>query len=177
MSIDRSRRAFFTRLTASTQSEDVGLPWLTSRAEFIDKCSQCGHCLEACPEKIITKGEGGFPTVNFSLGECTYCQSCTTDCPESLFDTTQPSPWELSLTINDQCFTKRHVVCQSCKDACDAQAITFDFRAKRIPEPQVNIDACTQCGACASICPANAISLTNAHRKTDTSEKEESYVE
>lgn len=161
MSVNLKRRAFF--MTGRTQSvnKDVHLPWLKSEALFFDKCTQCQKCLEHCPEFVIEKGQGGYPTVNFSAGECTYCQACVNHCPEELFDLTQDSPWDLTLNINSNCFTERNIVCQSCRDVCESEAIKFDFFSASIPKPELDESLCTQCGACVSSCPAHAISLTS----------------
>lgn len=86
MSIDIQRRAFFINGQPPKTNSDIRLPWLKSAELFLDKCTQCKACIEHCPESIIEKGEGGYPTVNFALGECTYCQVCAQECPVYLFD-------------------------------------------------------------------------------------------
>lgn len=159
MSVNFQRRAFFMTGQVKKVNSDIHLPWLKSAELFLDKCTQCQACLEHCPESIIEKGQGGYPTVNFALGECTYCQACTQHCPEDLFDVEQPEAWNLTLTINNSCFTERGIVCQSCRDACEPQAIQFKYTLSSIPKPELDSSLCTSCGACVSSCPANAISL------------------
>jgi len=159
MSINQQRRAFFTTGQVKKINTDLHLPWLKNTESFLDKCTQCQACLDNCPESIIVKGQGGFPTVNFKLGECTYCQDCTEHCPEDLFDVEQEHPWSLDLTINENCFPERGIVCQSCRDACEPQAIKFKYSASSIPKPELDTTLCIDCGACVSSCPANAISI------------------
>jgi ferredoxin-type protein NapF len=159
MATDFQRRAFFMTGQTKKVNSDLHLPWLKSAENFLDKCTQCEACIKSCPESIIEKGDGGFPTVNFKRGECTYCQACAKSCPESLFDIEQPEAWNLDLAINNTCFTERNIVCQSCRDACEAGAISFSYAQSSIPKPKVDASLCTSCGACVSSCPANAISL------------------
>lgn len=159
MTINLRRRALFTIGQVKEVNTNIHLPWLKSTESFLNKCTQCQSCMENCPESIIEKGQGGYPTVNFFLGECTYCQECTKHCPEDLFDVEKEEAWSLNLIINDACFTEKGIVCQSCRDICELQAITFTYEFSSIPKPKVNTLLCTDCGACVSSCPANAISL------------------
>lgn len=159
MSVDLQRRAFFMTGKVKDINSDIHLPWLKNAEHFLDKCTQCQACIEHCPESIIEKGQGGYPTVNFNLGECTYCQACADHCPEDLFDLEQPEAWSLALHINENCFTERGIVCQSCRDVCEPQAISFKYALSSVPKPELNLAACTSCGACVSSCPANAVSL------------------
>jgi ferredoxin-type protein NapF len=56
-----------------------------NESTFVDGCSQCGDCLNVCPENIIKKGDGGFPEVDFLQGECTFCQKCVESCDQNIF--------------------------------------------------------------------------------------------
>ena len=158
------RRNFLRRAVGKPPQQETVLPWLIDAESLTDKCTQCAKCLDACPEDIIVKGSGGFPTVDFKQGECTFCAKCADVCPEALFDTTQAQPWLLAPAISDECFPKHSIVCQSCRDACEYSAIKFDFLSHSIPAPQVDTDKCSGCGACVSTCPKNAISLAPTHR-------------
>ena len=164
MSVDYQRRAFFMTGRPKRVNADVHLPWLKSAEDFLEKCTQCGECLKHCPENIIEKGDGGYPTVNFKLGECTYCQSCAKQCPENLFDIEMNKPWDLALTINNSCLPKKGIVCQSCRDVCEPQAMNFSYKDATVPTPQVDASLCTSCGACISSCPVGAISLCKKHK-------------
>ncbi|WP_284155361.1 4Fe-4S dicluster domain-containing protein [Sulfuricystis multivorans] len=56
----------------------------------------------------------------------------------------------------------QNVVCRSCGDACDAQAIRFSPRLGGAALPLVIAERCTGCGDCLPVCPAGAITLAPA---------------
>lgn len=78
--VDLSKRRWFTPNRQPNQSQ-VRLPWLARPDAFTDECTRCGKCVTACETHIIEKGDGGFPTVNFSIDECTFCYQCAQSCP------------------------------------------------------------------------------------------------
>lgn len=162
-----SRRRLFTR--AEPVKPELRLPWVVSESVFVDECDQCQDCISACETNIIVRDEQGYPKVDFSKGECTFCQKCVQVCQKPLFfeldDTKnqQIKPWSASLSISNKCLAKAHIYCQSCRDVCDAQAISFtyiqDGKTSVIPQPEITLDECTQCGACLSSCPQDAIAF------------------
>lgn len=133
-------------------------PW--SVAALTDRCSRCRACADACPEQIIVMGDGGFPVVTFRHGACTFCGDCARACPDALFtDPADNPPWAARAHIADSCLAQHGVYCQSCRDACEINAIRFVYTAGRTPLPQFT-DACSGCGACVAVCPADAITVT-----------------
>ncbi len=67
----------------SSYQQPVHLPWVRNELEFIDTCSRCHDCTSACSEKIIIKGDGGFPEINFNRGECTFCGDSKIRCDKA----------------------------------------------------------------------------------------------
>lgn len=54
-----------------------------------DRCKGCGHCVEACPKKIIviteklnSKGYHPAGIPEESMKECIGCASCARMCPD-----------------------------------------------------------------------------------------------
>lgn len=136
------------------------LPWTQGEDHFTDHCSRCEACIKACPEQIIIKGDGGFPELNFRLGECTFCQDCVESCPEPLFtDPAKTAPWHYKAQVQSHCLTAKNVHCQSCQDSCEPMAILFPPRLGAVAQPVIDSDECTGCGACIASCPADAIKL------------------
>ncbi|MEH6453029.1 MAG: ferredoxin-type protein NapF, partial [Psychromonas sp.] len=107
------------------------------------------------PEKIIIKGDGGFPNIDFSNGECTFCKKCVDACNEDIFDLSSSAPWQKKAQINESCLANNNVYCRSCSESCEAQALTFQLGLSSTP--QIDINLCTGCGACVAPCPTQAI--------------------
>jgi ferredoxin-type protein NapF len=152
-SIDQSRRNLFSRRKTNV----IRPPWIKTDQLFTDNCTRCDKCITACETSIIKQGDGGFPEIDFSLGECTFCQKCVDACPEPVFERAQSLPWSITASIKERCLTYEGVWCQSCKDACDPRAISFIMAVGQVPKPVIDTDACNGCGACVSPCPADAI--------------------
>lgn len=155
----------FLRGKKSTKLAQLRLPWVISEQVFVNDCTQCGDCLTACQENIIIKSKDGFPTVDFSKNECTFCEDCIESCDQPLFkDNRHDKAWPSYLNIKESCLTHQNVICLSCKDACDPQAIKFVHRANAVSKPEINQDDCTSCGACISMCPTAAIEVVISTR-------------
>lgn len=131
-------------------------PWTDST--FVDTCIRCGDCIDACPESILIKGDGGFPQVTFANDGCTLCGDCATACPEPVFDFKREA-FEWRARIESTCLALNNIQCQSCQDSCETDAIRFRPTLGRVPQPEVITDDCTGCGACTSVCPQDAIAL------------------
>ncbi|WP_261835753.1 ferredoxin-type protein NapF [Vibrio ishigakensis] len=168
--VDLSRRRLFTRRSQQNQLiYQVGtrLPWAKEDALFIDGCTQCGKCIDACETKIIVKGSGGYPSIDFEKGECTFCEGCASVCPEPIFRATDEAPWEIKATIKESCLALQNVECRTCSDVCEPFAIQFSLQIGRVAQPKLDSNLCTGCGACVSACPATAISMTDNKEGTN----------
>lgn len=135
------------------------LPWSVDWARFTADCHRCGDCLSACPENIIVAGDGGFPVLDFSLGECTFCGRCAETCHQNIFVALNESPWHQQAQVKEGCLTDNGVFCRSCEDSCEVGAIRFRPRLGGISRPELDMDACNGCGACVAGCPTRAIKI------------------
>lgn len=152
--VSPSRRQLFCR--GRPEHVVPRLPWLDSR-RFLAQCTACGACVEACPEGIISRRRGDLPAIDFTRGGCTFCGRCADACPESLFTPSAGVAWPHSISIGEKCLTRQGVVCQSCRDVCEANAIAFPPRLAAVAQPRLDTTRCTSCGACTGICPVDAI--------------------
>ncbi len=138
-------------------------PWSIDEAAFVDGCTRCGHCAQQCPEQILQMGSGGFPEVNFSLGECTFCADCVSACEASVFYSTLQVPWKNQAKIDNSCLVQQSVVCRSCAEQCEPEAIRFQLRLGGVAMPEIDLSRCNGCGACVSVCPTRAITVVAEH--------------
>ena len=157
-------RAQFLRGDFSGRSRTVRPPWALAENAFVESCTRCGNCIEVCPQHILEKGGGGFPRVNFSRGECLFCGDCVRSCTPGALAGWRPSgdsttPWLLRARIEAACLARRGVECRSCVDQCETGAIRFRPVAGGVAQPQLDPALCNGCGACYSVCPAQAITL------------------
>lgn len=156
--MDASRRAFF-RGRPQPKTE-IRPPWALAEADFIDRCTRCGDCLKACPQAILILGDGGYPTVDFSVAECTFCGDCVAACqPLALQRLESRAPWWYKANIGDGCLPRQGVECRVCGDYCEVRAIRFAPRQGGSPLPEIDLQTCTGCGACVAPCPVLAITI------------------
>ena len=135
-------------------------PW-SDLANFLEKCTACDKCISACEMGILTRGAGGFPEVNFSLGrkECSFCQACVNVCEADVFRETSEAAWTHKIEIQAGCLTYHNVECRSCEDSCEHRAIRFKRQMGGVAKIELDLPACNGCGACLSVCPTTAISI------------------
>ena len=155
------RRLFRGRLR---KAPVLRLPWVISENTFLDNCTQCQACISICETNILVRDEDRYPKVDFNKGECSFCNKCIEVCEAPLFKEQRcEKPWPIELSIENSCLAKNNIYCQSCRDECEAGAIKFcykvDGKTMSIPQPVLNIDDCTQCGACLTSCPSEVIKV------------------
>lgn len=150
-----SRRSL---LTGRGAGSPLRPPW-SDAATFTSLCTRCDACIDACPEAILRRGDGGFPEISFAAAACSFCGDCRSACPEPVF-TQDAAPWALIAVIGDRCLAHQNIVCRSCKEACESDAIRFQLAPGTAGMPVIETAACTGCGACVAPCPAQAIAIT-----------------
>lgn len=145
----------------SGRNTPIRPPWSGAENTFIDICNSCGDCITQCPTKIISKGRGNYPVINFSAGECLFCGDCVDACkPKALSISKDQKPWSITASISsDECIAFKGVECRSCYDPCEAGSINMTPRLGGVSIPLLNATTCTGCGACISICPTKAVSM------------------
>jgi len=139
-------------------------PWALAEAAFLSSCDGCGHCIAACPTRILRNGRGGYPEVDFSSGECLFCGDCVAVCgPGALQQNAQQAAWSLRASIDaGACVAYWGVECRSCTDPCEPRAIRMRPRVGGIAIPELEAANCNGCGACYAVCPTGAIRLQAA---------------
>ena len=137
-------------------------PWALDEAEFVNRCSRCDACIQACPTGVLRAADGGYPTVDFSLGECTFCGECVTACKDRALLRTPDAPaWSMRARLDERCVATKGVECRICGENCEAGAIRFRPALGGISRPELDATPCTGCGACVAPCPVGAIVVGN----------------
>jgi len=55
-------------------------PWAIPENYFVDFCTRCDKCIDACFDELIVKGRGGYPQMDFKRGGCDFCEDCLNVC-------------------------------------------------------------------------------------------------
>ncbi|RMF13418.1 MAG: ferredoxin-type protein NapF [Gammaproteobacteria bacterium] len=150
-----TRRQLFTR----RRQPAVRPPWALAEEAFVSACTRCGDCIRMCEAQVLIKGDGGFPEFDASRGECTFCEVCVQACTTHALDLAQASVQPARPVLSEACIAQKGVECRICGDQCEAEAIVFRPRPGGRFEPELNLTACTGCGACVAPCPVRAIVL------------------
>jgi len=159
-----SRRAFLG-VTRSSQGSPVRPPWALAESDFVDTCTRCSACIEACPTGLLVRGDGGYPEADFTPGRapegCTFCTDCRTACTPGALRANEA--WQLKAVFSADCLAERNVICRTCGESCEVRAIHFPPRLGGVAGPQLDALACTGCGACLADCPTRAIRVLSVN--------------
>lgn len=166
--MDTKRRKLFHSFTSFSgeKSSILRPPYAKSEGLFAQQCVTCegNPCGEVCEEGIIVFKDK-MPSISFEKGGCTYCEQCAKVCPSEVLST------DVSQNINgvfsiylQKCLAWNDVICYTCKDVCDENAIEF----LGVFRPQIVSDRCTSCGFCYNPCPTDAIQIKTEELVCDT---------
>jgi len=149
------RRSFFRRVKTSPFKSFVYPPYFDKKEDFL-KCYECESkdCLNACNEKII-KIIDEKPTLDFTGSGCTFCDECADACKYDVLSIThKKNKINAEMIINpEKCIAWNQTICFSCQDICEEYAIIYNGMFN----PVIDLDKCTACGFCISVCPTHAI--------------------
>ncbi len=119
-------------------------------------CLGHGNCLRACPFNAIAIIGGVARIIE---DRCRACEKCISACPKNLIEMV-PKDKKYSVMCRSKDkgpVTKKNcevgcIGCTRCVKACNYGAITMEGSLAKIDN-----EKCTNCGACAVVCPTMAI--------------------
>ena len=154
--IDKKKRNFFRRVSSPFKSF-IFPPYYENKEDF-DKCIECKEkeCEKACEEKIITI-ENEKPIIKFGINGCTFCDKCALACSKDVLTLkNKKNKLNAEFIINTKkCLAWNNTLCFSCQDICSENAIIY----KGMFNPIIDLDKCSGCGFCISVCPIDAIEV------------------
>jgi ferredoxin-type protein NapG len=159
-----SDRAREVRTSVSTKGAPE-LLWPPGALEpadaFLEACTGCGDCVEACaPEALFTieRSDGTpLPVIDPQRQPCLLCDGipCIPACPEgALAAIASPEAVRIGIAkVNPAtCVTFRGEVCDRCHQACPYPNQALMMIGGR---PLVGSSFCTGCGLCERACPVS----------------------
>ena len=134
-------------------------PWALAEQQFLDRCTRCGDCVAACPQKVLGVGDGEYPTIGFARGGCTFCGDCVTVCKPGALARHDGRALPLLAAAADGCLSLHGTACRVCGEWCEDGAISFRLMIGGRAEVRVDAEKCSGCGACVARCPVGAITV------------------
>mgnify|MGYP001953671285 FL=1 len=140
-------------------------PGAVDEPTFLQRCTKCDKCAEACPHDAIThapirfRSAAGTPMIDPAVAPCLMCSDtpCVSACPEDALMLEALGPIATARLLDYNCLAHQGSFCTVCHEQCPApDAITLDQG-----KPTIHLDHCTGCGVCHYACPAptNAIAI------------------
>jgi len=151
-------------------------PGALAEAKFLEACTRCGDCADACPEASIFKAgpqHGAHvemtPMLDVESRACYLCTGvpCAAACPSGALQPIQAEDINIGTAVvfESLCLNAINQPCSVCVDACPLpqQALILPQDSEGDPErrkdgslplPVVDADVCTGCGLCVLHCRA-----------------------
>jgi ferredoxin-type protein NapG len=149
-------------------------PGAVAEQDFLQLCTLCGACEEACPHGSIIGAPARFreakgtPMIDVFNNPCHMCEDtpCITACETGALDAPPPArsadkhvPHKIGVAMLQQhsCLAYNRSFCTVCAERCPEEGAIEVDKGK----PRIVAQNCTGCGICHSVCPApiNAIMI------------------
>lgn len=120
-------------------------------------CLGMGDCCNACPFDALYMATDGLPKVIEE--NCTGCNNCVEVCPKDLFELVPITRRTLIRCENKQNAIESGKVCSTACIACNKCVKACDYDCIDIIDnlAVIRYEDCTDCGACAPVCPTEVI--------------------
>lgn len=140
-------------------------PGAVPERQFLDGCTRCGACVDACPVHAIILAPGRFreaagtPMIDAHTNACVMCADtpCITACEPRVLRADRPLKMGVAWIQPMHCLAHNGSFCTVCSERCPVPGAIEVADGK----PRINDPACTGCGVCHQVCPApiNAVAI------------------
>jgi len=148
-------------------------PGSVAEDTFNTLCIRCGNCIRSCPTKILHQQIDASrimcfmtPEVRFTKGYCLEeCNLCSKVCPSGSISLFSPEDKKhiimgMAEIELDKCWLSNNRECNRCLVSCRYDALCIGSGEEGSQAlPHIDPELCTGCGACAVICPPEAIKM------------------
>ena len=142
-----------SRKPAAVRTDWLRPPGAVEEALFLERCTQCGDCVKACPPGAIVAHERDATPVLFAdRSPCLLCDDfpCIASCPTgALLPVDGIHDVHMGVAVVSHRLCTAGQGCHACVSKCPTQALTMDFESMQLAVEQ---GACVGCGMCEMIC-------------------------
>ncbi len=160
LSVARAAQEFANQRDAKPEAAPppVRTDWLrppgaVEEATFLERCTKCGDCIDACPPgAIVAHPTLGTPVLFADQAPCQLCDDlpCIAACTA---DALAPVGGVEEVRMGVAAITHRLCTagqgCHACVSKCPTHALSMDFETMRLA---LAPELCVGCGICESIC-------------------------
>lgn len=133
-------------------------PGAIDERTFLDECTRCGECIEACPHDAIQlaperfREAAGTPMIDPANSPCRICDDvpCVHACEPNVLSLAAPRFMGTARLKPQTCLAHQGQTCTVCFEQCPVSG-AIELREGK---PVIHEDLCTGCGVCFHACPA-----------------------
>lgn len=149
----RQKDAVPEQLPEPVRTDWLRPPGAVEEASFLERCTKCSDCIEACPPgAIVAHGTDGTPVLFADQSPCVLCEDlpCIAACAtEALLPVDRISDVHMGLAVITHRLCTASQGCHACVSKCPTDALAMDFESLRLA---ISSESCVGCGICESVC-------------------------